>query len=69
MPNKYNVWLADANCNPIEGTDKYYWGRSARWVMQHVAAENGIKIKQGALIVRLPNGNAYYCQKAYDVTF
>ena len=63
MPNKYNVWLADADLNPIEGTDRYYWGRSARWVMQHVATEKGVKIRQGELIVRMPDGSSYHCQK------
>jgi hypothetical protein len=59
IDKKFNVWRADANCNPIESTDKVYVGPSKRWIMKHIAYENGVKINHGDLIVRLPNGEMY----------
>lgn len=58
-PKKYNVWRCYPNCDPIPGTDKYYWGPSKRWVMKHVASENGITLFPNQMIVKLPNGEFY----------
>lgn len=63
LQHKYNVWRTDSHCAPIEGTDKYYWGKSARWVMQHVAYELGIKLEVGGLVIRMPDGDMYFCQR------
>lgn len=62
---KYYVWRSNIDCSPIEGTGKIYVGPNKRWVMKHVAYENGIEIKpgDGLGIVRLPNGEMYSATK------
>lgn len=57
----YNVWRSKPNCEPIEGTDKVYSGKSKRSVMKHVAWENKVEINEGDIIVRLPNGEFFSC--------
>lgn len=61
--NRYNVWLADSKCTPIEGTDRIITGPSQRWIMRHLAYENGVEYKPNMLIVRLPNGNFWNASK------
>ena len=61
--NKYNVWKTDSKCNPIEGTDKIMRAPSKRWLMNHIAYENGVEILHGSLIVRLPNGDMWTATK------
>lgn len=65
---KYNVWRSNADCSPIAGTDKIYVGPNKRWVMRHVAYENGVEIKPGDWlgIVRLPNGEMFSAIKLSD---
>jgi len=56
---KFNVWKTTPNGDPIEGTDKIYTGPSKRWIIKHIAYENNVKIRTGALIVKLPNGEMF----------
>lgn len=41
---KYNVWKADSNGNPIEGTDRVISGISKRAMIKHLAHEEGVNI-------------------------
>ena len=60
---RYNAWLSDKKCNPIEKTDRIFNAPTKRWVVKHLAHENNIKVEHNTLIVRLPNGNCWNVSK------
>ena len=57
---KINVWKCDKNLESIFGTDRILVGPSKRWVMKHVASEEGDNVLSvGVGIVRLKNGESW----------
>lgn len=58
--NKYNAWLSDSDCNPIDGTDRIILAKSRRDVMKYIASEYGIKLS-GNKILKLPDGKIWSC--------
>jgi len=56
---KFNVWKVNKDGNPIEGTDKIMTATSLRWLMRHIAYMEGVELRLGSKIVRLPNGEMW----------
>lgn len=61
--HKYNAWKANENGDPIKGTDRIITGKSKRWVINHLAYEEGVEIDPGALIVRCKDGTFWNASK------
>lgn len=55
----YNIWKADTNGNPIEGSDRILSARSKRKALKHIADEIGIPYDGRSLIIRCPDGSFY----------
>jgi len=57
--HKYNVWKAESNGDPIEGTDKIYIGVSKRAIIKHLAFEEGVEHQHNDMIVRCKDGRIW----------
>ena len=61
--SKYNAWKAKSNGEPIEDTDRILEAPTHRWVIKHLANEEGVAHKHNDVIVRLPNGDFWCASK------
>ena len=56
---KYSVWLADARCNPIDGTDRVMIGPSIKYVLKYLAYEENVIFQGWESSIKLANGNRW----------
>ena len=59
---KYYIWKTNSSCEPIEGSNRILEGPSERWIIKHIAHENGIKVLPNAKLVRLENGDMWFAE-------
>lgn len=59
MELRYNVWKANSQCEPIEGTDRILLGKSKRNVLKHLAYEEKVEYKHNDRVIKLPNGDMW----------
>lgn len=57
---KFNVWKANSNGEPIEGTDRTITGPCKRDILGFLAYEEGVDHLRSNMVVKLPNGD-YWC--------
>lgn len=57
---RFNAWMANSKCEPIEGTGRILLGVSKRAVLQHIADENNVKHQRSSMVVKLSDGN-FWC--------
>lgn len=58
---KYDVWKADKNGNPIDGTDRVIKAKSKRDVIKHLAHEEGVEHNHNDMVVQCNDGTLWCC--------
>jgi len=60
---RYNAWKTNDNFEPIEGTDRILTGPSKRWIVKHLASEEGVEYKNDIMMVKCKDDTLWFVSK------